>query len=186
MQAIASARLLRWAPWAGGALLVAGVVASLVVFMGGSSTPEPKAPGNQPAGGGAGTEKKVPFSPEAESAALGFIRTVVAGRQPRAGWKLMHPELRAGITYKQWLSGVSPVPPYPVDITKPPFVQIDESYARRAELQVILPPRKGANVRAYSFFLGLKAVGDGARKRWLVYYWQPRSVAPYRTDGESH
>ena len=178
--------LYKWAPYIGGAVIVVGVSAFLITFYGNtalSSEPETKVSG--PVDRGVQTGKRVKISPEVQLVASRFIRTAVARRNLKAGWKLTHPELRSCGTYKQWLRGTSCVVYYPVDFSQPPPFRVDESYARRAELEVVLTPRKGSGVtKPQLFFIGLKKVGKGANGRWLVYYWQPRSLPLVPNTGE--
>ncbi|MBD0348098.1 MAG: hypothetical protein ICV59_03015 [Thermoleophilia bacterium] len=171
--------LYRWAPYVAGSVLAVGVVAFLVAFYGNTapdSTPEIQRTG--PAIVDEPTGKKAPVSRGVQAVAARFIKTAVARRNLDVGWKLTHPELRAGTTYKEWLRGESTVVPYPVDLGAAPPFRVDESYERRVELEVVLTPRKGSGVKSQIFFIGLKAVGQRKNKRWLVYYWAPRSTPP--------
>ncbi|MFN2472263.1 MAG: hypothetical protein ABR583_15020 [Gaiellaceae bacterium] len=179
--------LYRWAPWVGGGMLVVGVSAFLFAFYGNTadkSEPETQLEGPALLGDQAGRRVKS-AAPEIQKTAAQFIKNAVAGQNRRAGWKLIHPELRGDITFKQWLRGESYVIPYPADLRQPPPFRVDEVYEKRAELEVVLSPRPGANVKKPQiFFIGLKKVGKGANERWLVYYWAPRSVALRRSTGE--
>ncbi|MFN2472264.1 MAG: hypothetical protein ABR583_15025 [Gaiellaceae bacterium] len=173
--------LSRWAPYIGGGLLAVGAVAFLIVFYGNtaeetqSPTPRPE-PGTVSDDSG---KRLKNASPDVQRAAASFIRNAVAGEDRRAGWKLLHPELRGDTTLEQWLRGESYVSPYPADLRQAPPFRVDEAYEQRAELEVVLSPRPGARVqKPQLFFIGLKKVGKGANERWLVYYWNARSTAP--------
>jgi hypothetical protein len=171
--------LYRWAPYIGGLVLVLGVGAFLIAFYGNTadkSAPQTVRTGPPDLGDQPGKKTKV--SADVQQTAAQFIKTAVARKNLALGWKLTHPDLRAGTTYKEWMHGTSTVIPYPVDTRIAPAFRVDESYQRRAELEVILEPKKGADVKPQIFFIGLKAVGNGAKKHWLVYYWAPRSVNP--------
>ena len=171
--------LYRWAPYIGGLVLVLGVGAILIAFYGNTadkSAPQTVRTGPPDLGDQPGKKTKV--SADVQQTAAQFIKTAVARKNLALGWKLTHPDLRAGTTYKEWMHGTSTVIPYPVDTRIAPAFRVDESYQRRAELEVILEPKKGADVKPQIFFIGLKAVGNGAKKHWLVYYWAPRSVNP--------
>jgi hypothetical protein len=171
--------LYRWAPYVGGLVLAIGVGAFLIAFYGNTaenSAPQTVRTGPPDLGDQPGKPTKV--SAEVQQTAAKFIKTAVARQNLALGWKLTHPDLKAGTTYREWMHGTSSVIPYPVDTRIAPAFRVDESYARRAELEVILEPKKGSNVKPQIFFIGLKAVGNGAKKHWLVYYWAPRSVNP--------
>jgi hypothetical protein len=171
--------LYRWAPWIGGLVLAVGVLSFLIVFYGNTAdTSPPETQRTGPADLGDQPGKKVKVSPAVQKTAAQFIKTAVARKNLATGWKLTHPDLRSGTTYKEWMHGTSTVIPYPVDTRIAPAFRVDESYQRRAELEVILEPKSGSGVKPQIFFIGLKAVGKGANKHWLVYYWAPRSVNP--------
>jgi hypothetical protein len=174
----------RWSPWLGGLLLAIGAGAVLITFFG--NTADTSAPLLQTTTPYRETPdgKKVPISQAVQLAAARFIKTAVARRKLAEGWKVTHPELRAGTTYREWLHGTSPVVPYPVDLRVAPTFRVDESYERRAELEVILAARPGSGEKGRLFFIGLKARGQGAKKHWLVYYWAPRSVNGLPTLGD--
>lgn len=172
--------LVRWSPWLGGLLLAIGAGALLITFFG--NTADTSAPLLQTTTPYRETPdgKKVPVSQAVQLTAARFIKTAVARRKLAEGWRVTHPELRAGTTYEEWLHGTSPVVPYPVDLRVAPTFRVDESYERRAELEVILAARPGSGEKGRLFFIGLKAKGQGAKKHWLVYYWAPRSVPPVK------
>jgi hypothetical protein len=128
--------------------------------------------------------RKGPISRDVQLTAATFIKTAVARKNLVEGWTVTHPELRAGTTYKEWLQGTSSVVPFPVDLSVAPTFRVDESYERRAELEVIVTPRPGSSYKhPQLFFVGLKAKGRAAKKHWLVYYWGPRAVPPVRVVG---
>jgi hypothetical protein len=172
--------LVRWSPWLGGLLLAIGAGAVLITFFG--NTADTSAPLLQTTTPYRETPdgKKVPISQAVQLTAARFIKTAVARRNLAAGWKVTAPELRAGTTFKEWLRGTSSVAPFPVDLRVAPAFRVDESYERRAELEVFLTPRPGSGEQPKLFFIGLKANGLGAKKHWLVYYWNARFVPPVK------
>jgi hypothetical protein len=172
--------LVRWAPWLGGLILAVGVGAVLITFFRNTADTSPPALQTTTPYRDGPDGKKVPISPAVQLTAARFIKTAVARRNLAAGWKITHPELRAGTTYKEWLQGSSSVVPYPVDLRVAPAFRADESFARRAELEVILAAKPGSGEKSRLFFIGLKAKGQGAKKHWLVYYWGARSIPPVR------
>ena len=117
--------------------------------------------------------KKAPLTREARIVAGTSILTAVARKNLGKSWEITHPTLRAGFTRKQWLTGNIPVQYYPIDRLDKAPIHVEESRTNSAMLQVALLPEDGSNVKPQVFFLGLKAVGTGANKRWLVDYWAP-------------
>jgi hypothetical protein len=100
-----------------------------------------------------------------------------AGREDLAkAWKLTHPELRAqcGCTYKEWLTGNIPIQYYPSRDIKTAAYEVDEVTPREVWLRVLLLPKETSGVKPQAFDIGLKAVGKGAKKAWLVSYWNAK------------
>ena len=120
---------------------------------------------------------KAPLPQEARRVAVRFIQTAVARVNLEEAWTLVGPNLRGGLTRKEWLTGNNPVVPYPIDQLEVAPYKVDESYERSALLEVALLPRTGAGVRAQVFFLGLVKVGTGKNARWVVDNWVPRAAA---------
>lgn len=124
--------------------------------------------------------RAVPVTEEARVVAGQFILWAVSTTATRTdlarSWNLVHPELKAecACSRREWLTGNIPIQPYPVKDLETATFAIDESFEDRVVLQVALLPRDGAEVRGQIFYIGLKAVGSGAGKRWLVDYWAPR------------
>ena len=121
-----------------------------------------------------------PVPAEARRAAGEFI-LAAAGREDLAkAWTLAHPTLKAqcGCTYKQWLTGDIPVQYYPTSGLEGAAFAVDESTARSVVLEILLTPKEGEDIAAQPFFIGLKAVGQGAKLRWLVDYWAPSGSPP--------
>ena len=120
---------------------------------------------------------KAPLPKEARQVAVRFIQTAVARENLEEAWALVGPNLRGGLTKKEWLTGNNPVVPYPIDKLDVAPYKVDESFETSALIEVALLPRKGSGVRAQVFFLGLKKVGSGPRARWVVDNWVPRASA---------
>ena len=119
--------------------------------------------------------KKVPLSREARDVAGRFILTAVARKNLEEGWRLSGPNLRGGLTRKEWLTGNNPVVPFPVDVLAVAPMKIDYSYEKLALLEVALLPKKNSGVRSQLFFLRLEKVGRGKAAHWVVNNWVPRA-----------
>ena len=108
-----------------------------------------------------------------------------AGREDLAkAWKLTHPELRAqcGCTYKQWLTGDIPVQYYPSQDISTASFEVDEITPKEIFLRVLLLPKDTATVKPQVFDIGLKTLGSGAKKQWLVNYWAAKVADPGAGD----
>ena len=157
-------------------LLVVGVVSYV------QSRPDPSPATNTTS---YGRDYELPVTTTAYTAAdlpkdvrrvAGEFILAAAGREDlEKAWKLTHPELRAqcACTYKHWLTGDIPVQYYPTANLDGATFGVDESTARRVVLEVLLTPKEGQEVDPQAFFIGLKAVGKGAKLKWLVDYWAP-------------
>lgn len=160
-------------------VLIVGIVAFATVKLGGDgeSAAQPTAEELPIEDFNPATTEAVPepVPAEARQAAGEFI-LAAAGRENLAkAWTLSHPELKkqCGCTYKQWLTGNIPVQYYPTGNLEGATFGVDESTARRVVLEVLLSPKEGEEVEPQPFFIGLKAVGKGAKLKWLVDYWAP-------------
>ena len=166
-------RVRRAAPWLGGAVLVAGIALSIVHFAPNRNAPPQRlttTPVRVPA-----KPKRVPLQPVETAVARQFLKTAVARADLAAAWKIAGPNVRGGLTYKDWLTGNIPVVPYPLDAIATARFKVDYSYADEALLEVALLPKPGAKIKPQIFFLGLKRVAGPHRKHWVVDTWVPRS-----------
>ena len=170
-------------PWIGGAVLVAGIFVAAFAFTGGGDVApeavEDTGSATTPAGH---VRQSVELDPQAKQVAADFISTAVARQNLRRSWALTHPELRAGYTLKDWVTGTIPVQPYPVSGVHAATFKIDESYEDEAMLQVALTPAKGSKVKPQIFFVGLKRYGP--ERRWGVYTWVARGESGSYDSGE--
>jgi hypothetical protein len=169
---LSSRRFNTWFPWAAGLILVAGIVAVLVVYVGNTGQSVDSKVTDRESGPAvvATAGKNVPLDPKARQVAGEFILTAVTRKNLAKSWPLTHPDLRQGMTEKQWETGNIPVQYYPASAIDQASFKIDESHANEATLEVALLPKKGANVRPQIFFITLKK-HDG---QWQVSYWAPR------------
>ena len=162
-------------------ILVAGVVAVSVAWIGDTGTSQETPLSNQPAQVFT-PRKQVPLDKEARRVAGRFILTAVARENLGASYALVHPELRQGMTKREWLTGNIPVVYYPAKAIEAATFKVDESYPDEVILEVALLPKEEAKVKPQVFFIGLKKVGKGAAARWQVNYWVPRAAPQIPTD----
>jgi hypothetical protein len=159
-------------------VLLAGVIAAIVAFSPNRSAPkEANNPVSQAlAPKPTAKPKTVPLPKGATAVARQFILTAVARKDLRAAWKIVSPNVRGGLTYKQWLTGDIPVVPYPIGSLQIARFKIDWSYARQVGLEVILIPKNSNKIKPQDFFILLKKVGTGTKQRWIVDSWVPHSA----------
>jgi hypothetical protein len=175
-------KILYWAPWISGLVLVAGVVAFLVAHYGTTDKQGPKAlsnvPASKPLASGQPISQKIPTG--ARLVAAEFIKTAVARKNLAKAWKLTHPQLRTGTSYKEWLTGNIPVIPYPVGTVDSTLFKVTEQYQNEILLDVALIPKPGAADDPQIFKMGLVRVGPRTEKHWLVNYWMTGYAPPVR------
>lgn len=152
-------------------LLVAGVVAALVTWIGDTGTSQ-EAPVSERPAQVFTPRKQVPLDAEARRVAGRFILTAVARENLGESYALAHPELRQGMTRAEWLTGDIPVVYYPAAAIDTATFKVDESYADEVILQVALLPRASSAERPQVFYIGLKKTAG----RWQVHYWVPRGA----------
>ena len=159
----------------GSALVVAAIAGVAIKY------PGPNAPVSRSSGPGWSAPeqpKRVPLTArnrrEGLTTAARFIQSAVARKDVGDSWDLIVPSMKAGYTRASWARGDIPVVPYPVGGAR---WQLDYSFRNRMGLKVALFPKRGADVRATVFTLDLRAVGKGAKRRWLVESFMPAPVA---------
>lgn len=161
---LTSRRVNRWLPWISAAILVAGVV----TFMAARNTGRPAVVPDKFSGAASQPipQKSVPLQRSQRLVAGRFILTAVKRQHMAEAYKLSGPDIRQGMTLKEWMKGDIAVVPYlkKIDIVT---VHPEYSYKNEAVLKIIIVPK--GNGRANTFYLTLRRYG----KRWLVNDWQP-------------
>jgi hypothetical protein len=95
---------------------------------------------------------------------LAFIRTGVTRADSAAAWPLTTPEMRSGISRRDWNRGELPVQPFPASIPSVPEWNIITSYPGDLTVDLLLQPRPGAKVGPIAFAVELKR----RQGRWLL------------------
>ncbi|MBA2296615.1 MAG: hypothetical protein H0W14_01085 [Actinobacteria bacterium] len=151
-------------------LLVVGVAAVTIAYFGNTATVVQTPLSNEPAQV-LTSRQQVPLDKQARRVAGRFILTAVARKNLGESYELTHPDLRQGLSRKDWLTGNIPVAPYPVEKIESATFKVDESYPDEAVLEVALLPPENAKLKPQIFFIGLKKNAVG----WQVAYWVPRA-----------
>ena len=184
-----SPRFVRRVSWGAGLVFIAGVVAFSVAYLGNKSEPSEAQVSNQPVRTEA-EQPTVPVEKSARRVAGEFILTAVQRDVPPAqlrknmakAWKITAPNSDVRYcgdhlcTYSEWLTGEVAIQPYPSDAIDKASFSVEESHPTSVYLEVALLPKNGAGVEGQIFKIGLRAVGTGKSKRWLVEYWAPRAI----------
>ena len=170
-------RITKILPFVAAIVFVSGGIAFLIAYYG--NTSHVKNPGVRPG-------KPVDNSKNPPTVAVPKTARIVAGRyiitamtrqNLALSWKLTHPSLRAGYTYKQWLTGNIPVQYFPAKAIAGASFLVQWSHPNDVMLNVEVFAKPKSGVKTQSFFIELKPVGKGKAKRWLVSYVAPSSGA---------
>jgi hypothetical protein len=179
-QSVLSSRKLQQAlPWIAGGILALGVITFLQVLN--SPEKEKAAPTTNAPAQIANEPKTVPPTPEARRMVSQFLNTAVdrdgseavARKKLDAAWKISGPNIRGGLTKREWLTGNIPVVPYDVSNVDRAPVRLDWSYPNEASFAVMLLPKDGSPEKPQTFFITVKKFGKGANARWMVDYFAP-------------
>lgn len=171
-------RLRKGYPWLAGLLLLVGVIAAIIRFAPSTNPPkQASGPASQvitpkPAP----NPKTVKLSKAAVAVARQFVTTAVARKDLPGAWKIVSPNVKGGLTYKEWLTGNIPVVPFPVDTGTVTRFKIDWSFPREAGLEILLAPKNPSKVKPQDFFILLKKIGAGSTGHWIVDSWVPHST----------
>jgi hypothetical protein len=160
----------KWAPWIAVAVLVAGVGAYAATRIGsgsGDSTTTTTA-----------SLPSVPPEPKELAIAKEFVATAVARKQLARAWALAAPEMKQGLTLKQWLTGTIPVTPYPVGKAAVKFT-VQSSTADDAVIRVSFLPPPASATPGGDFLITLHRDGGN----WLVTSWVPRQAVNAPSGG---
>lgn len=166
----------RLLPWFAGLVLLAGVAAALVKLVPNTSgsndrsaTPNPTIVPRTP-------PKTVPLAKEARLVAGRFILTAVQRTKLAEAWEISGPQIRQGMTKRQFLTGNIAVVPYPYKIGVTPM-KVDYSFKNHALLEVALIPANKSKAKIEYFFLELRRQITGQKGHWLVWSWVPNAPA---------
>jgi len=120
--------------------------------------------------------KRAPFTAEDRRAVRPvlkkFIETAVARNDVSAAWDVSAPNLKEGLTRKQWNTGDIPVVPYPAaNRGLGTWSYVEYSYTNAVGLEVFVFPQPGSGYSAMTADVELVKDRQG---RWLVDYWLPK------------
>ncbi len=160
------------------AVVVSGAVAVAIIWP--NTAPKEPPVSNVPLNVDYSSPKPVRLTVHDKAVALAvasrFVDTAVARKHVDRAWSLVSPQFRAGVTRKQWDTGEIPAAPYPVREAR---WALDYSDSAGVGFQIALFPTKRSQAQAQVFLIGLRRLGAGQRRHWVVDNWQsaPTSVS---------
>ena len=95
-------------PWVGGALLFAGAIVALVVFVGNTANAPKETFSNEPAVDVTKPQKNIKVPAEVRSVAKQFIKTAVARENLETAYALVGPSIKQGMSLPDGRPGTSP------------------------------------------------------------------------------
>jgi len=163
-------------PYVAALVFVAGGIAFLIAYYG--NTSKVTHPATRPGipKDNSKNPPTVPLPKGVRQVAGEYIVATMARKDLEKSWRLTHPELKAGYTHKEWLTGNIPVQFYPAEAVAGASFKVQFSHPTDVLLNVYVFS-KDKNVKTQSFFIELKPVGVGKAKHWLVSYVVPSSGA---------
>jgi hypothetical protein len=130
------------------------------------------------------TKKWATVPAPAKLAVRRFIVDGAGERNLARAWQYTHPELRGGLTFKQWVHGGElPFTPFEqMNLKIPMSITLTEwsGHDLLAEVGIASTDKTGRG--AYVFNVGATKVGTGAKAHWLVNYFMPLYTPPVRAD----
>ena len=170
-----SPRMQRRLLWLSAFILAAGIAAVLIVFFRNTGKSVQAPFSNQPVQI-VKKDKPVPLTREARDVAGRFILTAVQRKNLDEAWKLAGPNVRGGLTLKEWRTGNIPVVPFLYKIDAAP-IKVDSSTKNHALLEIALLA-KNKNVKPAYFFVDPTRIGKGKNRHWVVDGWVPAYGRP--------
>lgn len=170
---LSSPRAQRRMLWIGGGVFAVGLIVflSVYVFRGSSGYHAPIS--KQPAQH-AQKLTKAPPDHKAYQVARKFMETAVMRKNLSDAYRLVGPDIKGGMTLKQWDTGNIPVVEYPARNIETAGFQVVNSYKTQMLLIVDLVAKRGTDVRPHlPFWVGLQRAHNDPKGRWLVNYWLP-------------
>jgi hypothetical protein len=197
---LSSPRTSRIIFWLGAALVVAAVVVFIVKKSndGGSSSAAPAAKGTGSILSSDQFQKEMgkrepdihtnkKWATVPASAKLAVRRFVVDGAGERnlaRAWQYMHPDLRGGLTFRQFVHGgqLPFVPFEQMNLKIPMSITLTQwsGHDLLAEVGIASTDKVGRGAQVFS--IGATKAGKGAHARWLVNYWGSQYTPPVRAD----
>lgn len=180
-------RLLIW----GSLAVVAGGIAAAVVLIpsvkhtGASApTPPPRArTRTQPRARPKPRTHTIRLTPAEKRRLLGsislFVTTSVARRHPERSWPIVDPQLREGLTRRQWASGNIPVVPYPA--VGFDLIRLESLVGTSALVELILVPKAHSHLLRKTFQIQLNRQPRPPHL-WTVVSWVPEGVSQAQID----
>jgi hypothetical protein len=168
-------RITKVLPYVAALVFVAGGIAVLIAYFGNTAhEATPKTPPGAVVDNSI-PPKNVPVPDGAKSVAAKYITSAMTRQNLPLAWKLTHPSLKAGYTYKEWLTGNIPVQYFPRKSFAGATYKVQWSHPNDVMLDVYIFGKPASLGQA--FFVELKpAVTDG-KKKWLVSYVVPNGGA---------
>jgi len=124
-------------------------------------------------------QQRASVSPAEIALARRFLETAVTRSDLASAYDIVDPDLRGGLTRKQFEHGDIPVLYYQATNVETASFKVDYSFRTQALFEVNLHAKRGTETRpSLLFFVGLKREGGKANGRWLVNYFEPNWRPP--------
>jgi hypothetical protein len=105
-----------------------------------------------------------------------FIDTAVLRRRVDDSWDITTPNLRQGLSRREWDSGNIPVTPFPANAVRAIKYRLDWTGEDLVYLKIAIVPKATSEVNGQAFDMGLTRAASAGEHAWLVDYWVPSGV----------
>jgi len=118
--------------------------------------------------------KRAPFRPaekhQVSKVLAAFLSTAVARKHVASAWNIAGPQLKSGLTEREWDTGAIPVQPYPVaNKGLGEWESVEYSYRNAVGLSVLLLPKPGSGQAPATADVDVVK----HRGHWVVNYFMP-------------
>jgi hypothetical protein len=170
-------RVTKTLPYVAALVFVAGGIAFLIAYFGNTSNVTHPNTARGPGIDASKNPPTVPVPQGAKNVAARFVVSAMTRKDLPLSWTLTHPDLKAGYTRKEWLTGNIPVQFFPPKAFAGASYKVQWSHPNDVLLNVYVFAKPKMATLSQAFFIELKPVGTGDSKRWLVSYVAPNGGA---------
>jgi hypothetical protein len=166
--ALASRRFNRWLFVIASIVLIAGVVAVLVTFVGNTAKSENTAPTGPALPPPPPPQPNIKMPAAAWNVAKTFLFTALPRTDLATAWKVSDANVHGGLTFAQWKTGAIQPPYFPTaKVIRYNFKNTNYAHPNEIAQNLMLVPKKGSSARTQTYLIILKKFG----RQWKVDYF---------------
>ena len=105
-----------------------------------------------------------------------FVDTAVLRHRVDDSWDITTPNLRQGLSRREWDTGNIPVTPFPAKAVRTVRYRLDWTGEDLVYLKIAIVPKARSDVNGQAFDMGLTRAAEAGEHAWLVDYWVPSGI----------